>query len=378
MLTIIFFFLLFIVIHLLTKPYGVANNTFAINPFRASWQYKFTWLALIIFFAFRGLTVLNDTNHYYVAQLNLIKDPKFESNGIFHIDFNSIWEPAFQIYQNIVANIWTEPYSLIFLSAIIVISVIMYYTQKNTKYVALTVFLFLVFGNLLDQISAMRQGLAFCVFLLSIPFIEKKRHICVILSILLAMQFHASAVVLYIFYLATFLSVRKSNIIKAVSALIVVFIFLYPLLDLLGRADNMYMKYQLSREATPLAAILTSVINVILLLVCYVLTKKYSLNYQNRIFVWGTILNVILSILTIKMLILSRFTIYFSIFQIIYLVNCLYKIPPRLRQNILLLLIIIGLLKTFIILEYRNEWYHLIPYSFFEYWGDPKIIDTGY
>ena len=63
----------------------------------------------------------------------------------------------------------------------------------------------------LGWMNAIRQSTATCVFLYATTFIEKKQPIKYIIAILIAMQFHNSAIILLPIYFITYLPILKNK-----------------------------------------------------------------------------------------------------------------------------------------------------------------------
>ena len=372
MFLILFYYSFFFVVFICTQN-KTATNTKVYDS-----QFWICFIALFIFWGFRDLPILNDTNHYYQAQLYLLNDPQFEKCKLFFLDPDSIWQPGFQIIQWLIGKIWNNPYAIILFSALSVIFSTLWFTKKYTNQVALVVFFMLTFGVLNGQISAIRQGWAMCIFYVACNYMEKNKKVIVILLILLAMQFHSSAYVLFLLYGISFLPVSKRNILIVMFGGIIFLYLLSPIMQMLDYGDSKYIVSAAERESAAVGAILIVLLQILLLGVLYKQNKKYNIPVPNSIIVWGIVLSLIFNLAAIPIQVFGRFSVYFGIFQILYLAHCLKYMPRSTKHAILSFFVIISLARTGVILEYRNEWSHLVPYSFIDFSLGIQYKDFGY
>ena len=117
-------------------------------------------------------------------------------DSVFEIDRFDRFEYGYQIFENILASIFKNPYSIIITSALIITLMNIYFIKKYTSQIAITVFVFLTQMILLFQYSAIRQALAICCFYVAFKYLLEGRLLRYFLLILLATSFHTSAIVL--------------------------------------------------------------------------------------------------------------------------------------------------------------------------------------
>ena len=325
-------------------------------------------LLLLGFFAFRGLPVLNDTNHYYQAQYDLIFRNRdwLHSSTWFYVDDSSIWEPLFQIVQSIIAHLWANPYALIMISAIVLTLATVWYVRRNTSQVALTIFFLMSFCFLPEHYAAMRQGWAISLCYAGL-WLQSRRHIkSAVLCVVLAMGFHASAVVILVAQALTLLRFTVRNLIIFAIVGIAVIAMLSPLLEIMEMAENIYVQESAARNMN-LAAFLNLFFYLSLAAISWWLGRRYNIPAPSRIVLWSCTLCILFSFSSIFVTVAYRFTCYFSIFFILLLLHYLEAAPHRMRNAVLTLLVILGVAKLGIELQYRNEWKHLVPYSFYDF-----------
>lgn len=372
MFTVISYFLLFAFIHFIFGD-KVSKNKLALQQ-----QVVIVFIALFIFWGFRGLTVLNDTNHYYLAQYKLINSYNFEQISVFHINKKHIWEPGFLIYCNIIGKIFTNPYALIIISTSILILSTIYILKKNTPYVALAIFLLMSFGYFFGQVSAIRQGLALSIFYLSFESIKKKKHYLTLTLLVAAYFFHTSASVLFILWVLSYVEITRRNVIIGLSATIIILVFMGEIVSLINLNDNAYFEQALNRKNMAIAAILFTVIQGIVLISGMKLKYMFRIPMPINMITWGALLNFFFTLFSVYIQVFARFSIYFGVFSVLFFMHFILHSPRRVRVVYLLITGTILLAQNIMLITYRNEWYHLVPYSIHNIFSDVQIIHTGY
>ena len=368
----ILYFLLFILIHHLTKP---VNN---LKPLFKQEQVILVFITLFIFWGFRNLCVLNDTNHYYLAQYYLINSSEFKNSSLFFIDRDSRWEVGYQVLSCIIGKIWENPYAIIQVSAFAIIVSTIWISSKYTNMLSLLVFFLLGFGILIEQFSAIRQGWALTFFYIALNLLRQQKTIFGIICIICAIQFHSSAIVLLVLVALSYVRPSKSNISYVSIICIIIIVGLYPILNRLDFGDSKYVVEAMERDTLALGAILICVLQLFTMILSFVLLKKYNVAPPDGLLIWGCLLGLFFNCAAIKIQVFSRFSIYFGIFFILFLLHVLSRVPKSVRNNCIVFFVILLLLRTFVVNEYRNDWSHLIPYSFFDFSEGIQLKDFGY
>lgn len=131
----------------------------------------------------------------------------------------------------------------------------------------------------LSWMNGIRQGISICIFVYAITFIEKKQPIKYIIAILIAMQFHNSAIILLPIYFITYIPILKNKWISIGVYLLALFINTLPVerfdvlftkaADLLGYGDiydSEMALVELENNGTGLGRIILNTIFLILIL----------------------------------------------------------------------------------------------------------------
>lgn len=372
MLLILLYFLSFFFVHNLyddkdARLYGTNKNNVQ--------EIVICFLLLFGFFGFRNLNILNDTNHYYQHYyLNVLTEPH---SSIFDINILDRFEPGYLVYENIVATFFKEPYSIICISALIVTLLNLYNISRVTKNVSLVIYCLL--GTiLLTEYSGIRQGLASCISTTALIFFLQGKKKFYYPLIVLATTIHTSAIILMLFPFIKYIKINKRNIVIALLLAIVVFNTLDSLIGQIGFQDSVYSERSNTRETLPLASFMNFFVASLFLYSSYQLSRRNKIRLNN-VWWWISIINVIVLGLDMRLQIMARFSTFFYTLSICLWVNLLQEEKnPFYRRGCMVILCMTLFVKMFVSLTLRPEWYHLYPYSFYEFTGSFKDLDFDY
>ena len=263
------------------------------------------FLLLIIFAAFR----YNYGNDYidYFNCFNYIH------NGI-------------KIFQDEILYYYLNKFFLNFQFMIACISTIYLYLvyliiKKNVseKYYYLAIFIFLINPYLfLMSLSAIRQTLATCFFIVSLYFSYKRKILPYIILIVTAALIHKSAIILLpIYFVANDKKIKNKNLLFVIF-IILIFVFIpkyfYDLLNYVlsffnDKNFNFYVSEGMNNSIR--SVILSSIIFV------YVVLNIKKLSGKELMYSKLYLISLILNILSINISMITRVQMYFDIFAII-------------------------------------------------------------
>ncbi len=341
-------------------------------------QIILSFLLLFLFFGFRGLSVLNDTNHYFEDFESRLSSEDFLRQSLFHYDMWERFEYGYLVFIRFIGKyIWKDPYSIVPISSFIITIGVISFVSRYSNRIGLVLFLsFCVF--LPNYYSAIRQGLAITFFFVAYSFLEKNKYITYIIFVLLAFLFHKSAIVLFLLIPIKFLDFNKRNIllisIIAVSALI----YLSPLLEVMELSDSVYVNDNQKRETLPIAHGI-NILTLLFIVECgYIVSCKGRLFKPTSFFSWMIMLEIIFQTMSLYLGIIERYAMYFSFFSYLYLIQAydaslnhkyldLVKRPESLSKskNVIGIVTVCLFIRMVLQLWLKNEWNHLWPYSFY-------------
>lgn len=360
---VILYILSFWIVHVL-----VANSQ--LTPgLKKGLEAGYSFIALFIFFCFRDISVLNDTPAYFEWFDNLSHSSHHISKGVWNINPLDRFEPGFQIYANFIMHFITKnSYGIIFISGLVVTIANILFISKFTIRICLVIFLMLCAGVLEVEYSAIRQSIAISILYYAYFQLLKNKSLIFILCGIIATTLHSSAIIFFLLLILQKVNLNRKYILFAFCGGIIIAFFIDKVFEILGLTDLAYYEQGMSRESVAWAAILNTIISMTILWFCYYINRKYSIKLNCPILWWITILNVIFNMTSITFTIMNRFSLYFYPFIFILCIQLIDRIPHNKdRIKYVNLLVIAFLLRLIVVLEYRNEWNVLYPYSFYDF-----------
>ncbi|MCF0184024.1 MAG: EpsG family protein [Bacteroidaceae bacterium] len=338
------------------------------------WEIAACFILLYVFFGFRDLEILNDTNHYYQHFYRTLCS---FSGNIFQIDLEDRFEPGFLVYENIIAYFFDDPYAIINVSALLITALNLFLISRFTNKVPIIIF-FMLGTIMLNQYSGIRQGLALCMSNIAIWLLMKDKKIWFILLVTLAWTFHSSAIMLYALLLLHKTPLNKKTIFITTIAAVVSFLSLGALLEFVGKGESVYIEISVERETFPLAPTLNFLIGCIFLYLTYKYSKNSAIKIKPLVW-WLSILNVICLLMDIEVQIMARFAMYFYFYAILLWWIIMQGVHDSVkRKRVISLMAVLILAKMIVIFTLKPEWYHIDPYGFYDSFGMYKNVETGY
>lgn len=311
MVHIIFLIALFCTIPMLNKTY----------PFRF-----FTYMILFMFMALR----YNYGNDYmaYLDIHALMNEglPAWGQEDILFYRLNLLI-PNFFLYIGVI--------SLFYIISIC--NLIKNNLSKNQYWFAILILLINPYLFLM-HLSGIRQTLAICFFVFAINFAIKRKMILYIIFVLLATGMHSSAIILLpLYFVLTENQFNKRHMF--ITIILVLLLFGTPVFDILA---NKFLEYFPRYRYYYMQGIGNSIRST--LISCFYLFLVF-LNLgklKGREIIYGklSLIATILSILALKVSMISRVGMYFDLFLIITIPQIFNRIEKRLYKQVLFIILI--------------------------------------
>ena len=356
---------------------GIAENLWHVRRNQHRAKCIMSFLLLISFYAFRGLSVLNDTSHYFESQQELIEGGDLHSYSFLHYDIFNRFEPGFQFLQRFLSlYIWEHPYVIIIFSAFAISIGLVYIAQKHTERIGLAIFLLLQMGGGMGQYTAIRQAFAVIVFYVIVAQYIKGKRLYAFLLVPIAMLFHKYAFILFVPLILSYFRLSKKNLLLSGFVAYVGVAFLSYIIDILGFSESRYIGETF--DHTPLAVIISIVTSMLIAILCVNFSRRFKIQPIHKLYTWIFFLSLIFDFYTLAMPIMTRFQLYFKpYFSLVYIYYA-DRVPVMTRKRTTFFLVSFLLLKLLIILIFRNEWSHMVPYSFFDFGATYHETKFGY
>jgi len=227
-------------------------------------------------------------------------------------------------YLYVLLNITMPNFYLLVAVTSLVFILSVYLLIKNNvapQYVCFSVFIFVIntFCFLIN-LSAIRQCLAMNVFIFAIQFAKKKKFLCYLIMILIAMLFHNSAVLLLPFYfIANDTPINKGTVLIIIvviaitlSGNIIPFIADFMAKDIFDNAD--YIHYVSGGVTNSVRATILSSMFLI-----YTILNLTRLEGNALVYAKLYLVGAVFSVFAIKLSMLTRLQMYFDIFSVVAL-----------------------------------------------------------
>ena len=366
------YFALFLGVHLLTRQFvkrGAARL----------FQLVACFLLLFGFFGFRNITVLNDTPHYYGAYYQLTHLKNYVESSIFTYRILLSFEYGYQVLQHtLIKYVSKEPFTIIIFSSLMITWGNVKFISRQTRHIALALLMILLSGVLFDQYCLIRQSFALMFFYAAYPYLKQDRWKPYVALIICAAFFHLSALVLLILPIVQHIPISKRNVAIVLGIAVLISITVYELFNLLGLGDTKYFLMNIKRNTFPIGAVLDGTLMLTLLMTCLWLYRKMGMTSYDKTTFWIGICGLRVCIITPSFLSFFRLNIF--VWPIIYItffrfVDADDQMTDYGAQNQCqalrrqMMMMVMGLLavRMAMILMFRNEWYHLVPYSFYDF-----------
>lgn len=351
---------------------------------RRSYYAIFILFFLWIFLAFRGPEIGSDTPTY-VDMFDKMRAWVESNRGnilsqLFVKDEELRYETGYMVLNRIVAIFTDEHQWLFVIVATFCLYVCYRFILDESKEIMISLFLFVSLRFYYFLMSGLRQAIAIYICVIAYKFIKNRQLILFILAVLLAMQFHVTAVVFFVAYPISYFKFNVQNIIWMSMAGVVVFLSFNKILGaVLGALPEYYEHYTSTErfEANKVGNIMVAAIQVVFLLVS--VFSKYGMERDERnvgfvsrefdeasFMKFMMLISIVLSIVSLRATTLDRLFYYFWIFAIVCIPNMLQGIE---RDSDRMTLNIGTVVFTFIynvtLLYFRPEWNNITPYVFF-------------
>ena len=345
----------------------------------------FTFIFLGVFWclcALKGHKIGSDTDAYIAIFDEAVIWAETGSQGFLGGLFTNTtrYETGYIVLNRIIALLTDEVQWLFVVVAAFSMVVLYKLIVEDSRDPVLSVFLFISLRFQYFMMSGLRQGMAIFLCVIAFRFIKKRKLIPFVLLVLLASQFHMTAILFLMAYPLSYLRFKSTNVAIVTAAGVIVFLLFNQILTpILGILPEYYSGYTQSVRfaENKLGNILVAVIQTIFLIVSLFSTYRmrnregrkqvFTKEYNEPDFMHFMILmSILLSLISLRATTLDRLYYYFWIFAVVYIPNVLREVR-RIGDRVLLWLgtVIFTFLYNITLLYFRPEWTEITPFKFF-------------
>ena len=266
------------------------------------------------------------------------------------------FEPGYVLFSKLVWSIWPSPKALMLFTGLIFQLSFAYYCWRYSDNYAISYFLMICLGFFGMSLFILRQTIALSIGMFTYKYVEDKRPIAFLITVLLACSFHKTAILLLVLYPVSTFSRGLLFHLGSICCSLLMLIFGPVLANILISAQgNLYELTQLS--------------GVSLLMLMIAILLFYDLReYKDEVALSGYSLEIasIFQVLALRFSDFTRATRYFFISSTVAIPAAICRSDnPHLKLLISSLVILLGLLFNTLI----DDWGVNGFISLFEYKG---------
>lgn len=304
---------------------------------------KLIFAVLLLFNTFKYIPSIIDLDNYLpffheMKKLNIIE--------IFSL--NS-FEIGYCLYNKLIITLTDSDRIFIFCTAILSLIGVFYFIKENSKNYFLSVYLYITLNFYFYTLGVLRQSIALSCLLFSYRFIEHKKPIKYVITILIASTFHNTILIcLPLYFLCNIKNKRIMLSFLAIISLIVLFLKKQLIILFSYFTTNNYLEILVSGEGYKMLLFL-----IILVLLCLCIIKKYSLHIANNTNYFIILsVGIITQLIATEASVAARLTIYFTVFIIVLLPNIFEELKSKMKLEKYRIIYIILILLFFLMYIY--------------------------
>ena len=198
----------------------------------------YVWISFILIFivlAFRHQSMGVDLGYGkgtgYLAGFDNIA--KYSFKEVFSLNYQN-YELGYILFNKLISTIWNNKQFFLAVCAFVSIFPIAFLIYKKSKDSLFSCFIYMGLPSFLMLFSGLRQSIAMGLCALSFLFIEDKKWVKFIITVLFASLFHATAIIFLIAYPLYYFKMGFNSRIASLIILLLIFIFRYQLFNILS------------------------------------------------------------------------------------------------------------------------------------------------
>lgn len=326
---------------------------------------SFVLISLIA--ALRSPDVGVDTRQFYDAFYRIGESP---SLGSFRFEF------GFTLLCKILYLLFENGQSLIIFTSIFINFSVYRFIRNNSKNSFQSLMLYIFMNLFFNYMNIMRQAMAIAVLLLGYDLLREKKYFSYLIVILIASQFHVSALLAVGLIALKAIRFNKKSVISLAVAGIIVFALLNQVFDLLIFIFPKYSSYKDSIYASGnlFGSLLEFMMNFFIVVLLILANRSFQKSEENALseetnfYSLTMIVYLIFLSFIIRINIFNRLSPILGIYFIAYVPNMLEQIKEEsenTEKRCRYITFAIAVAAFFVINLFRPEWTGAVPYTFF-------------
>lgn len=195
----------------------------------------FGWIFIILALRHQsmGVDLGYNTSSGYLVSFNTISKMNWKS--VLSLQNFLNYEKGYVIFNKLIGVILPECQFFLAVCAAISIGPIAYVIYKKSKMPTLSYFIYLGLPAFLLCYSGLRQAIAIAIVFMSIIFVQQKKRVKFVGTVLLATLFHSSAIIYLVVYPIYYLRLKKNAQFISVLFIPLVYTFRYSIFSIVSK-----------------------------------------------------------------------------------------------------------------------------------------------
>lgn len=353
----LFLFIILSLILILLSP----GSKITLSGKKGYQAYFMCFFLLFFLAAFRAPIVGNDTGEY-IRIYNLNED--MIRNG-------SRYELGYLYFNYILYSISSDARLLLVLSSLLIFSIYGFVIWKYSyrPKLALLLFFLLLFGT---SINTIRQSMAICILFFNIDNIVNRRLSRFIIITVLAALFHTTAIIFIATYPLSFIKINIKSILIAILISMVGLFLFSDIMNLGLTYFNMYDSYTEGKYfegETRVASMVKVGLSLLFFFFSYFMLRlNRNEKWKNSVeckkyylFLLMELLALMINILSLKVNLLDRLSLYFTAMTPILLSNAICLMPIRIKKLATITILLVLITYNCVVINYRPDWNRVYP-----------------
>lgn len=353
--------------------------------------FVFLLLILLVFYDFSSNKIQNKKSLLYFIGIIMIllaglrwKTGTDWENYLYYFDSqvrdSIIGKSGFEFfYESYIRlfTLFTKNYSWVLISTACIIICLTYKSIiKYSPYPLFSIYLLYTY-SFNSSGFGYRQDLAIAITTFSIVFVYKRKFLPFVIAVVIATLFHQSAIIFIVAYWIPFVKWNRKTIILICFGILCLGLVFSNVSSVASSfSDSAQGKVEsytsgsfedsVGDSSNPYVVVLRGIANRAFILIYIIILVKNYIKKKNlkkvmfflNLYLFGFTLFLLASPIAV---VFVRFTRYFDMFFIILIPLCLYYIPPKVRFNALVILLIYTIMKFLFFLALDDKVF--VPYN---------------
>lgn len=311
---------------------------------------------------FRSANIGNDTQYYHDLYNSI---GNLELNVAMQY-YSKRFENGFIYLNKFLFYLSSNPQTIIIFSSLLFYSSLFVLLSNYSKNIFFSLFLFITLRYYFFFFSNIRQEIAMSLTIFSYIGLKKNKLLIPLALVIVASFFHLSSLCVLVLFPFKILKLKSKAIIIIIILGLAVFVFWNKLFNaVFNYLPSEYKSYSgttYMEDANNLANWLNFFVVLAIGVTVFYFSKKTN-NKIDYFDLYVIALSCLISLLSIRFSMMSRFQYYFSILMIVFLPNSLRKLKSDKRKGIEIISSCLFYAYHITILIARPEWQHVYPYE---------------